>query len=979
MKKLSTVLILVLISCEVFAQQGAMYREYMKPYTTYPFSDPDPVPAVPKLYPYFRFDGFTREAVQKEWKVVELENDYIKVMIMPEIGGKVWTAYDKINKEYFLYNNEVVKFRDIAMRGPWVSGGIEANYGIIGHTPNSATPVDYKVMTRENGSVSCVVSVLDLLTRTRWVLDINLEKDRAYFTTQSYWFNQTGVEQPYYTWMNAGIPAGDDLQFLYPGSHYIGHDGSAHTWPLDAQGRDLSLYSENGFDGSKSYHVLGVYSRYFGALWKARDYGMIRYSYRGDKPGKKIFLWAQSEEGKIWEDLLTDHSGQYVEIQSGRLYNQNVDQSSKTPFKQIGLIPYTDESWKEYWYPFGNIGGFTHANTAGAFNIKLQGTALYIALSPVKEFKGDMVLLGADGDEIYREEIVVSPLRSLEKRVTLPENARLRFIQLGDDRIDLAGNDQKKLSRPVSSPEGFDTGSYYGLYLLGRDYANFRKYRLAEETIGASLKENGFFVPSLVEMAKIKYFKMEYDSAFRYAKKALSIDTYDGDANYYYALSASGTGRFYDALDGYEVAALDSRNRNAAYTRLSHLYLKKNDLDKAGEYAMRALDNRHRNMDALRVLYVIARLEHDEAAMNEMESRIERLNPLSHFMRFERYLRTGSEKDKTDFTSLIRNEMPLETYLEMAIWYYELGRTDESVTLLKLAPGNALATYWLSFLSDREEDTDRYFEQAEKMSLDYVFPFREESAMMLEQLQQERPSWRLNYLLALIHSFRGNNHKADSLLNATGVDYAPYYVMKARVGEQGGMAAKLGYLDKATDLAPEQWRYQVMYGNLLEKSGEAGKAVGMLEKLYRRNPDNYVAGLALIKLLMKQGAYPRAEEVLSRIRILPFEGATDGHKYFRQTKLMLAYKAYKKGQYEKALRKTGESETWPEHLGVGKPYEDMIDRDLQHTLRMYVYRKLGDREQEEKYRVLLPGKPLSESDLEQEIRQISFREDEYLF
>ncbi|MBC9796787.1 DUF5107 domain-containing protein [Sinomicrobium weinanense] len=979
MKKLLTLLVLAGISCSALAQQKASYREFTEAYTTYPFSDPDPIPAKPKLYPYFRFDGFTSKAVRKKWKVVELENDYIKVKIMPEIGGKVWTAYDKVNKKHFLYNNEVVKFRDIAMRGPWVSGGIEANYGIIGHTPNSATPVDYKVITKEDGSVSCIVSVLDLLTRTRWVLDINLEKDKGYFTTRSYWFNQTGMEQPYYTWMNAGGPAGDDLKFLYPGDHYIGHDGKAHNWPEDAQGRDLSLYSENDFKGSKSYHVLGAYSKYFGALWKDQDYGMIRYSNRGDKLGKKIFLWAQSGQGKIWENLLTDNSGQYVELQSGRLYNQNVDQSSETPFKQIGFTPYANDSWKEYWYPFGNINGFTHANSTGAFNISLNQTRLDLQLSPVKSYSGHMVLLDKKGHEVHKEAIEIEPLHPYEKSIKVPENAELQFIQIGDDRIDLSAASQKTLSRPVSTPAEFDAGSYYGLYLMGRDYYNFRKYPLAEKTIKASLEGNAYFVPSLVEMAKIKYFKMEYDSAFYYSKKALSIDTYNGGANYLYGLSADKTARFYDALDGYEVAALTPQNRNAAYTRLGHLYFKKNNLARAEEYATLALDDHSRNMDALQVLYVLARLKGDMAKMAALEKRIVALNPLSHFVRFEHYFQTGSEKSRTDFTALIRNEMPVETYLEMAIWYGNLGRADESVALLELAPKNALTLYWLSFRSDDKDRADKYFQEAEKMPLDYVFPFREETATMLEQLRSKRNSWKVNYLLALVHAFKNNKEKSNALLNETEVKFAPYYIIKERVDEGADIKTRLAYLDKAMKLAPGQWRYKILYSKLLEKSGSIDRSIAVLEKQYRKTPDNYVAGLDLTRLYMKNDEYAKAEAVLSRIRVLPFEGATDSRRYYRQTKLMLAYKAYKKGQYKKALQKLEESEAWPENLGVGKPYQSMIDSNLENSMRVYIYQKLKDKEHGQQYRDLLTKEPVNEAGLKAKIEQISFKEDEYLF
>jgi hypothetical protein len=122
--------------------ERATVREYRKVFRTYPFSDPDPIASTVRIYPYFRFDGFTERPVDKEWTVVELENAWIRVTVMPEVGGKIWTAVEKSTGRPFLYGNQVVKFRDVAMRGPWTSGGIEANYGIIGHSPNCATPVD---------------------------------------------------------------------------------------------------------------------------------------------------------------------------------------------------------------------------------------------------------------------------------------------------------------------------------------------------------------------------------------------------------------------------------------------------------------------------------------------------------------------------------------------------------------------------------------------------------------------------------------------------------------------------------------------------------------------------------------------------------------------------------------------------------------------------------------------------------------------
>lgn len=193
----SALVLTLAVACVAAAQPAATVREDQKTLTTYPFSDPNPIPTPGRIYPYFRFDMYTDTPVPQAWTVVELENAYLKVQILPQVGGKIWSAIEKSSGRAFVYDNHVVKFRDIAMRGPWTSGGIEANYGIIGHTPNCATPVDYVTRQHPDGSASVIIGVLDLLTRTPWRLEVTLPADKAYFTTRSWWQNTTPLEQPY--------------------------------------------------------------------------------------------------------------------------------------------------------------------------------------------------------------------------------------------------------------------------------------------------------------------------------------------------------------------------------------------------------------------------------------------------------------------------------------------------------------------------------------------------------------------------------------------------------------------------------------------------------------------------------------------------------------------------------------------------------------------------------------------------------------
>ena len=145
-------------------------------FKTYPFSDPDPVPVTEnERYPYFFFDGSTDKGEVRKWKAVILENDRIRVTILPEVGGKIWGAVDKITGNEFVYHNKVVKFRNISRRGPWTSGGIEFNFGIIGHAPSTATPVNWTTRKNKDGSVSYFCSDFELIARTTWQVQVRLK------------------------------------------------------------------------------------------------------------------------------------------------------------------------------------------------------------------------------------------------------------------------------------------------------------------------------------------------------------------------------------------------------------------------------------------------------------------------------------------------------------------------------------------------------------------------------------------------------------------------------------------------------------------------------------------------------------------------------------------------------------------------------------------------------------------------------------
>ena len=332
-----------------FLCQAATVTETTVEMPTYPFFDPDPVPVTSDMrYPYFFFDGTSATNTLRKWKAVILENDRIKVTILPEIGGKIWGAADKATGRDFIYHNHVVKFRNVARRGPWCSGGIEFNFGIYGHTPSTATPVSYYVYNGKDGSVSCFLSDTELVCRTTWQVEVRLEDGKDYFVTRTTWFNGSGFFTPFYHWMNAAYSVRGNPEFFFPGASYIGHAGDSHPWPLDDKGRNLARYSDNSFGRHKSYHVLDGDNSFYGIWWPDAGFGSYHETSVEQKSGRKIWLWALSREGGIWEDLLTDADGQYAELQSGLFFNQPAD-TLKTPFKHTAFAPCATETFEEKW------------------------------------------------------------------------------------------------------------------------------------------------------------------------------------------------------------------------------------------------------------------------------------------------------------------------------------------------------------------------------------------------------------------------------------------------------------------------------------------------------------------------------------------------------------------------------------------------------------------------------------------------------
>ena len=945
MKKMLILLCATSLLKPLFAQQATV-TETVETVKTYPFSDPDPVADPSDLfYPYFRFDGFSAKGINRQWKVVSLENDYIKLTLFPEIGGKIWGAVDKTTGKEFIYNNHVVKFRDIAMRGPWTSGGIEFNFGIIGHAPTSSTPIDYVTRQKPDGSVSCYVSSYELVTRTLWTVEVNLPKDKAYFTTTTTWHNSSSIDQPYYQWMNAGYPTAGNAEFCYPGTNYIGHGGELHSFPLDEQGRDISWYEKNDFGNSKSYHIVGKYNDFYGAYWHDNDFGSIHHAGYDEKLGMKIFLWGLSREGGIWEDLLTDTNGQYIELQSGRMYNQPASNSSLTPYKHTAFGPQATDRWTEYWFPVKGIKGVSKASRIGALNVLREDGFLKLYFSPLQKLSTTIKLYEGEKEmnsiplncgvlETWKDSIPLNKAVAAGRLKVVVGEDLLVYSEVPSDNI---------TSRPKQLPADFDWSSAYGLYTQGEQWMNQKVLDKAEKFLLASLEKDPYFVPALTDLASLYYRQGRYDEALARCKTALSINTYDGDVNYLYGLCNMALGNHTDAKDGFSVASYSPRVRSAAYEKLAEMYLMDRNWAKAEHYALRSKEFNQMNLSADHVLMVVYRKTNQpEKAKALIDPLLEDL-PLYHAARFEQlYQGEGSGHPIDDLQSLIRNELPFETYMELAEWYESVGCTEEALSLLSCAGNYPIALYKQAYLlhqAGNDDESRGMLQRAGALSPAMVFPFRPSSLKALEWAKTVQPDWKIDYYEALIRWANQDKAKALELLENCGeADYAPFYLSRASLKEG---ESRLADLLKAEQIEMS-WRTGFALINHYVANNQWQKAVETGKKYTKKYPSNYYIGLKYAKALCETGQYQPCISLLSRMQVLPNEGSYAGRAVYREANLYRAMEQLSHKNYKQVVKSVETSKEWPENLGVGKPYDNMIDNRLEDYLEAKAAAGQGD-------------------------------------
>ena len=899
-------------------------REIRMNIPTYIMGPDDPAPPFlnHRIYPYPMQTDLTRTKVLKSHRVVVLENEYIRVLILPDLGGRILAAHDKTNRDFdFIYHNRVVKPGLVALRGAWLSGGIEWNFPTLGHTVDTVSPVKYEIMKDTDGSVTCVVGTEEWVRRMKWEVFITVSPGLSRFTTRIRLENRTLTHANGYFWANAATHAWDDTRVIFPPTDYVFAGGRSRPspWPI-VDGRDVS-WVKNTPD-PKDYFC-ATPGDFNAAYNYDRDNGTAHWADRHESPGKKFWTWGTAPGGAIWESLLTDADGQYIEIQSGRLPTQG-DTWIFEPLQR--------EEWREWWYPLKNMGGLVTAVPEAALNFEVRDNGVFVALNATQKISNATLVLSRDGQPVFSEKVDLDPAGSFRKDIALSRTDglfRVKLLDVADIPLMDYSNEKPALPDPELQPDitGNAPQTAQNVYLQG--YYSLKRWDAESAMVffRKAIELDPDHGPALRWLGILYYQTGRTAEALKLFDRCLMRDEDDHAARYYRALSQKRLG-IKDRIEQ-DLALLMRRPpyQQAAGFVLASLQAADGDYSRARETLGSAI-LKNPQMPKPRILYAALerRLGLKDQAEHELAAVIDD-DRLDSLVRIELHFLTGAQT-----LDILRDDP--EYYLEAASDYADFGLYEDAVRTIEVYldrpqahPGPMLFYDWGYYCQKlgRSEEAQKHFARTAAGALDYAFPFRTESEDVLRAALRSDPSdWKARYLLGTLLAAEYRSEEALAEFKKA-AEQSPAWAMLYRNTAEllwkkaGRIPEAAAMYERAVSLDQDNFR---LYGALDELYSLTGD-VAARDRLFRLAPAavrrNFNIVLGRAQYLVETGDQAQALKLLKENTFLPWEGWTSAHQVWVQANVRQALSLIKRKDFRRAKSHLEEAKEYPSNLGTGRP------------------------------------------------------------
>ncbi|MCC7086405.1 MAG: DUF5107 domain-containing protein [Pirellulales bacterium] len=900
------------------------------------------------VYPYPVIESISDEKVDRTYDAVFIENEFLKILILPELGGRVQMALDKTNDYHFVYYNRVIKPALVGLAGPWISGGIEFNWPQH-HRPSTFHPLDADVITSDDGSWTVWCNEIDRMVGTRAMHGFRLYPGRAYLEVLVRLSNRTPLPETFLWWANPAVHADENHQSIFPPDvHAVMDHGKrdVSTFPI-AKGEYYKVNYSPGTDISRYKNIpvptsfMAHHSDYdfVGSYDHGRQAGLLHIANHHISPGKKQWTWGCGEFGKAWDRQLTDDDGPYIELMCG-VYTDNQPDFS-------WLSPGEERSFSQYFMPYKGVGVIKNATIDAVLGLELEGSRAAVRVYVTAERLSARVVLKAREKIVLDEQFDADPHSCREFQVDLPsdvEPAKVRVSIHDAAGVELVSYSPKTHdadlpvpAQPIAKPVDIDTNE--SLYLAGLHLEQYRHAtRKAEDYFGEALLRDPTDLRCNLALGRTHYRRGQYgaaESLFRAAVERATRhnpNSFAGECHYDLGLSLVAQRRDEEAEDAFYKSTWSPPYQDAAYFQLARIAFRRADWAAAEDLLQRCLDRNARHQQAIHLLVVSLVLQNKgEVAAKLIDRELQR-DPFNVGVLFE--IEYAFDHGSTQFKRRLGSES--HHYVELTCDYAAAGCYERASAVLRSyleratgQPDSSLVYYYLAEFAEQMGDSQeaiRFSMLGAKLPRQGFFPNRLEDLAVLETAVSRLPSdFRAHCDIGnLLYSKRRYDDAIDAWENAR--DLAHDF---AQPNRNLGLAyynhckdpvSAWRSLEKAFHLNPDDSRVLYELDQLAKRLNHDAE-----ERLLRlqAHPDGVRRRddltIEQITLLNQLGRHEQALELLRLRQFHPWEGGEG--KVSAQYVLSLtelARKAMADDRFDDAVDFLERALVWPHSLGEGK-------------------------------------------------------------
>ena len=693
-----------------------------------------------KVYPLPVIDKILDEKEDRTYTAVWLENEYLRVMVLPELGGRIQRAYDKTNGYDFVYYNEVIKPALVGLTGPWISGGIEFNWPQH-HRPTTFAPTDYRTCENPDGSVSVELSEVDQMYGTKGKMRITLYPGRAYIEIQGQLYNRTALPQTFLWWANPAVAVNDNTQSVFPPDVHAVYDHGKRdvsSFPIATgvyykhdygAGVDISRYKN--IPVPTSYMCAHSDYNFVGGYDYGRKAGILHIADHHISPGKKQWTWGCGDFGQAWDRNLTDSNGPYIELMTGMYCDNQPDFT--------WLKPFEEKTFTQYFMPYKEAGYVKNASRECAINLETDGRHAEITVYATQLLDA-VVSLSAGRQVLYETKEVLSPSKVLRASVPVScsETELTLTVRSGGRTLLRYTPEAKHIERipdpmpPAKPPE--EIGSCEELYLTGIHLEQYRHatylpdpyYLEALRRDPGDIRANNAYGLLLMRRGK----PAQAEPFFRAAIARMTSrnpNPYDSEPLLNLGLSLLMQNRPDEAYDAFFKATWTAAQQETGYYYIACIDCRRAAYDLALEHIDRSLVRNGHNLKARALRGLILRALGNEAQAARWFQENLDLDAFDYVSRLE----SGGTAD-----ALRMMGTRVSSYIECAIDYAEAGFYRKALSVLDLCPAESpmlwyYRAYYSSLLGDSDGGQTALVRGAVADPL-YCFPNRPEDIPVLE-------------------------------------------------------------------------------------------------------------------------------------------------------------------------------------------------------------------------------------------------------